>query len=224
MLRNIMSHKIRTSALLALAFTSNAAFANGGHFLVDDATITDPGTCLFETWASRLNDESMAVLQPSCTTQGRWDIAVPLAYSWSNSEFTEVGLEVKTIVSDDILGGALAFSTGVIMDTIVDEFAGGFINIPYSSALNAYWTLHLNVGTEYDHIDKDWHATWGVATTYALTQHIEVITEVAGSGAEDPIWALGARYQFNRFEVDMSLARDTEMNDTLYTLGVNVAF
>lgn len=224
MLRNTMKKLPLTSALLALAFTSSTAFANGGHFLVDDATITDPGTCQLETWTSRVSGESVWILQPACSTQGGWEFAVPLVYSWSDSEVTEVGLEAKTIVSEDVYGGALAFTVGLVMDTVDDEFAGGFVNIPYSRELNAYWTLHLNAGTEYDRIGKYWNALWGVATTYALTQHIDVITEVAGVGSDDPIFGFGARYQFDRFDLDLGIARDTQVNDTIYTIGLNVAF
>lgn len=213
-----------TNTLVLGCFAAGSAAANGGHFLVDDATITDPGTCQLETWTSRFSGESFWVLQPACSTVNGWEFALPAVYSWSDNEFVELGLEAKTILSEDFAGGALAISIGTFFDLVDDEFAGGFVNFPYSRALDSYWTLHLNAGAEYDRFSSNWDATWGIATTYTLSQHIELIAETTGIGSDDPIFGIGARYAFERFDLDLGIAHVTELNDTIYTIGFNIAF
>ena len=46
---NYKSNPLFVVGATALFFCAPAAMANGGHFLVDDATVTDPGTCQVET-------------------------------------------------------------------------------------------------------------------------------------------------------------------------------
>lgn len=224
MLKNTLKTMSICTSALALALSSSLAYANGGHFLVDDATITDPGTCQLETWISRSSGESVWHLMPACSSAAGWEFTLPLIYSFSNSKLNAVGLEAKTILTDDFANGALAISVGVEMDTVNDEFAGGFINIPYSRELTPEWTLSLNAGTAFDHANSNWSATWGAASAFAFNQHFEVIAEVMSSDADNPTLGLGARYQFNRFDLDASVARDTETNNTIYTIGVNIAF
>lgn len=212
------------SAMLLGCLTTGTAAANGGHFLVDDAAITDHGKCQLETWSSRTDGESFWVLQPACSTRNGWEIGLPVAYSFSNSEFISLGLEAKTILTEDIAGGALAVSIGTSMDLIEDKSTGGFINFPFSRLINDHWHLHVNAGVNYDRLASRWDATWGVATTYALTESIELIAETAGMGSDSPAFAIGTRYAFAQFEIDVSVARDTQLKDTVYTIGFNLAF
>ena len=220
----------------ALALSMKPAHANGGHFLVDDADITPPGECMVETWGQRASagaqdrvDQPNAthawVAQAMCTTQNGWEIAVPLEYSTSDSELAAYGLELKTMLSTNLYGGALALSFGVMRDHQESDFEGGFINLPYSYPLNDTLMVHVNVGTEYDNFESEWSPTWGFATTVTVNERLDLIAETAGVGSDSPAAALGLRTVLNnRIELDASFGRDFEVRSNIVAVGLNVAF
>lgn len=220
---NYQSNPLFVVGATALFFCAPVAMANGGHFLVDDATVTDPGTCQVETWLSRVDSQTTTFLVPACTTQKGWEFSLPVNYDWSNSELAAFGLEAKTVITAN-QHAALAFSAGIEMDQVSDQFAGGFINIPVSFALNGPLQLHLNVGSAYAHESRDWEATYGVATTYGLSPTTALIIEAAALGNERPVFAAGLRHAFDRVELDASIARDRENRETIYTIGFNIPF
>lgn len=223
-----------TAGLLALG--AQPAIANGGHFLVDDADITPAGECMIETWVQRASagaqdrvDQPSAshvwAAQPICTTQNGWEITVPFEYSTSDSELAAYGLELKTMLSTDLYGGALALSFGVMRDHQESDFEGGFINIPYSRPLNDTVMIHVNVGTEYDNFESEWNPTWGLATTFTVYDRLDLIAETSGVGSDSPAAALGFRTVLNdRIELDASFGRDFEVRSNIVAVGLNVAF
>lgn len=220
---NYKSNPFYVVGAAALFFCAPVAMANGGHFLVDDATVTDPGTCQVETWLSRVDSQTTTFFVPACTTQQGWEFSLPVTYDWSDSELAAFGLEAKTVIAAN-QHAALAFSAGIEMDQVSDKFAGGFINIPVSLALSGPLQLHLNVGSAYVHDSRDWEATYGVATTYGLSSTTTLILEAAAIGNERPVIAAGLRHAFERVELDTSVARDRENRATIYTIGLNIAF
>ncbi|MBA3989219.1 MAG: hypothetical protein C0463_08850 [Idiomarina sp.] len=211
------------------------AHANGGHFLVDDADITPPGECALEVWAQRAsasaqdrvdqpNATHSVVAQPLCTTRNGWEIGIPLEYNTSESELASYGLELKTMLSGDLYGGALALSIGAVRDQQLDSFEGAFINLPYSRELNESAMLHINLGSQYDSIDSQWRATWGAAATVGLTSRFDLIAETAGVGRDSPAAALGLRSVLSsRVELDASFGRDFEVRSNLVAVGLNIA-
>lgn len=215
-------------ALLAgstlLAF-SPFAHANGGHFLVDDADITPRGECAVETFVQRFAGTSGVATAGLCTTQSGWEIGVPVTYNLSDNELSTYGLELKTIATDNLWGGALAISVGVERDNEANAYSGGFINLPYSRSLSSDVVLHVNIGSAYSHAERDWQATWGVASTFTLNEQLDVIAETAGVGSDKPTFAIGFRSAFaDRFEFDASVGRDLEQRGNVVTLGLNIAF
>jgi hypothetical protein len=226
---------VASSAAL-VSLLSAPAMANGGHFLVDDADITPPGECQLETWFQRASagaqdrvDQPSAshvwVAQPACSTANGWEIAAPLEFSTSDSELAAYGLEVKTMLSTDFMGGALAVSAGVMRDHQVNDFEGGFINLPFTTTLTDVVTLHVNAGAEYDNFDSEWNPTWGVAATFAMPNGMEFITETAGVGSDSPAAAIGLRSALGaQTELDVSFGRDFEVRSNIASIGLSIAF
>ncbi|RUO26886.1 hypothetical protein CWE09_09405 [Aliidiomarina minuta] len=217
-------------------FASQPVMANGGHFLVDDADITPPGECMLETWFQRASagapqrvDQPNAshswVAMPICTTQNGWEVSLPVEYNTSDSELAAYGLELKTMLSTNLNGGALALSVGVMRDHQESDFEGGFINLPYSYPVNDALMVHVNVGTEYNNFDSEWNPTWGLATTFTVNERLDLIAETAGVSDDSPAAALGFRTVLNdRIEFDASFGRDFEVRSNIVTIGLNVAF
>lgn len=206
-----------------LLLSSPMALANGGHFLVDDADIVPAGECALESWVQRADGANVFATNPICTTQNGWEFTLPLVYNISDSQAEEVGLEAKTIVSDDFMGGAVTVSFGGFYDLDNDTLLGGFVNIPFSRAA-AFGMVHVNLGAEYDDLASAWDPTWGLATTHAITGQQELILEVAGAGSDTPTAAVGTRLANGGIELDASVGRDFEHNDNIFTLGLNLAF
>ncbi|MCH8501568.1 MAG: hypothetical protein LAT77_06620 [Aliidiomarina sp.] len=207
----------------ALVLIAPTALANGGHFLVDDAAITDPGHCQLESWVSRVDSHTTLIAVPACTTQRGWELSVPFVYDWQNSQVAALGFEAKTMLAEG-QSSALAISSGIEFDQVADTFAGGFINVPYSHALNSAIELHVNLGTAYTHEDSAWDATYGLATTFAIAAKTALIVEGAAVGDDRPTLAVGLRHATGRVELDTSVARDRENRETIYTIGLNIAF
>ena len=219
-----------------LVFTAPAAHANGGHFLVDDADITPAGECAMEIWGQRASasapervDQPSAshvmVAQPMCSTNNGWEVAVPFEYSTSDSELAAYGLELKTMLSHNLYGGALALSFGVMRDHQANDYEGGFINLPYSYPVHDDLVLHINTGAEYNNFDDEWNATWGLATTFTVSDRLDLIAETAGVGSDSPAAAFGFRTVLNNnFELDASFGRDFEVRSNIVSVGLNVAF
>lgn len=224
------------SAASVFALATAPAVANGGHFLVDDADITPAGECMVETWVQRASagaqdrvdqpsSSHVWAAQPICTTQNGWEITVPFEYSTSDSEPAAYGLELKTMVSHNLYGGALALSFGVMRDHQDSDFEGGFINIPYSRPVNDSVMLHVNVGTEYDNFESEWNPTWGLATTITVNERLDLIAETAGVGSDSPAAGLGLRTVLSdRIELDASFGRDFEVRSNIVAVGLNIAF
>ncbi|MDP4529091.1 hypothetical protein Q3O59_08615 [Alkalimonas delamerensis] len=230
-----MQYKVSTLTLATLATTAvltlgiQQAHANGAHFLVDDADITPPGECAVETWFQRASVGGASFhgleVQPMCSTRNGWEIALPLAYNTSDSELAGYGLELKTMLSTDFYGGALALSFGVMRDHQESEFEGGFINVPYSAEISDAVMLHVNLGVEYDKFESDWNPTWGLASTFTVHERLDLIVETAGVGSDSPAAAVGFRSALNdRIELDASYARDFEDKVNVLTIGLNIAF
>lgn len=212
------------------------AFAAGGHFLVDDADITPAGDCQLESWFQRASSgthdrvdqpsaEHAWVAQSMCSTRNFWEVATPVEYNTSDNELAAYGLEVKTMMPIQLLEGNLAFSAGIMRDHQESEFEGGFINIPYSRALNERFKMHFNLGTEYNQADSEWSPTWGAATAFRLHDRIDLISEAAGVGSDSPSAALGLRSQLSSaVEFDASFGRDFEVRSNIFSIGLNMAF
>lgn len=224
---------VMTASLFA--FTTPSVHANGGHFLVDDADITPPGECALEIWGQRAsagaqervdqpNASHVMVAQPMCSTNNGWEVAVPLEYSTSDSQLAAYGLELKTMLSHDLYGGALALSFGVMRDHQANDYEGGFINLPYSYSVHDDMVLHINTGAEYSNFEDEWNATWGVATTFTFSERLDLIAETAGVGSDRPAAAFGFRTVLNNIELDASFGRDFEVRSNIASVGLNVAF
>ncbi|MCC5854158.1 MAG: hypothetical protein JJU10_00560 [Idiomarina sp.] len=214
----------------ALGFTAavsmtSLAHANGGHFLVDEATITPIGECALDTWIAHSDSTSVLTLMPMCAVQSGWELALPAELNLSDGKFDLIGFEAKRMLSESFLDGALALSMGTAYNNTDDSLDVVFVNIPYTRTIAGFGDLHINLGAEYAYSDRQIDPTWGVASTHAISDSQDLILEVAGLGQDRPTAALGLRSATRGgWEVDVSFARDFETRANIATLGVNVAF
>jgi hypothetical protein len=219
-----MKHLKVLCLVAAACLGANVAWANGGHFLVDDAGISPGGSCGLETWVSRINSTNLATLSPFCNFTGGSEWTLPLVYNLEGTELVYMGLEYKTVWLDTGRGPALAFDTGVLYSRIAREFEEYYINIPASFQLLENLTLHLNAGGRHDRADRDTYATWGLAATVKTVNGPVLIMEYADDDRHDPWIAAGARFRVGatRWTLDLGVARDTGSGDNMFTIGLNI--
>ena len=201
------------------------AGANGGHFLVDDAATTPPQTCALETWVTRMDPTTRATVAPMCNITGASEWKLPLEYNLSNDELTTIGLDYKRVLWASRSGPALAGSAGFRYNRVTSEMDTYYLNIPLSFQPMDSLTLHLNGGVEHDRPLDDTYATWGVAATFKpVTGPIWILEMYDNDRRQDPIIAGGARMNVGstRWTLDLGLARDTQLDETAYTLGINI--
>ncbi|WP_027328958.1 hypothetical protein [Marinimicrobium agarilyticum] len=208
-----------------LSVLAGYASANGGHFMVDDASITPPQNCEFETWYTHADPVSHSVVSPGCNFTGGSDWTLPVTYNNETDEVSDIGLEYKKVVWTSRSGPALAVSGGANYHRSASELDRYFVNVPLSFQLVDSLTLHLNGGVEHDRVIDDTYATWGVAATFKPVVGPVWILEMADNDLrQDPIYAGGVRTAIGstRWTLDLGLAHDTQLDETAYTLGINI--
>lgn len=214
---------IVTAALVSLCFSPLAA-ANGGHFMVDDAAITPPRTCQLEIWGTRQSPDTVMTLNPACNILGGSEWSLPVEYDTVNSETRAVGLEYKTVLFNRSRGPAIGVSGGAMYQRANSSVSEIFVNVPISWQITDPLTLHLNGGALHDRELDDTYATWGLAGTLKTISGPVLIAEFSDNDRYDPIYGVGARFTIGstRWTLDMGVSRDTHLEETAYTLGVNI--
>lgn len=208
----------------AAGLGANLAWANGGHFAVDDAGITPGGNCGMETWVSRVRSTNMATVKPMCNFTGGSEWALPLVYDLDSSNLAYMGLNYKTIWLDSARGPALAFDTGFLYDRQNREFDNYYINIPASLQVLENLTMHLNGGLRHDRAPRDTYATWGLAATVKTVNGPLIIMEYADDDRHDPLVGIGARFRVGatHWTLDLGVARETGPGENIFTIGLNI--
>ncbi|MDQ2077173.1 hypothetical protein [Marinimicrobium sp. ABcell2] len=219
-----MKH-IKVLCLAAAAcLGANLAWANGGHFAVDDAGIAPGGSCGMESWISRVDSTNTATLSPMCNFTGGSEWTLPLVYNLEGSELAYMGLEYKTVWLDTGRGPALAFDAGFMYNRLARDFEEYYINIPASFQALENLTLHLNTGARHEPDARDTYATWGLAATVKTVNGPVLIMEYSDDDRYDPLIAAGARFRVGatRWTMDLGVAHDTGPGDNIFTIGLNI--
>ncbi len=213
------------AGIACLWLAATGAFANGGQFLVDDASIIPPQSCELETWVTRADPVTRATVSPGCNFTGGSGWTMPLEYNLSDDDLTAIGLEYKTVLWTSRSGPALAATGGLRYNRAASELDTYYLNIPLSVQPVDSLTLHLNGGVEHDRLLDDTYATWGLAATLKPgVGPVWILEMVDNDSRQDPIIAGGARMEIGstRWTMDLGLARDTQLDETAYTLGINI--
>lgn len=226
-----MKQQTRLVSLCSVALTGFAmggavktAHANGGHFLVDDAAITPPSTCSVETWATRLDSSTQFTLNPMCNFTGGSEWALPVEYDSELDEITTIGLDYNTVLYSRGSGPAVAVGGGVRYDRVTSEMNEIYLNIPVSLQVMDNVTLHLNGGVLHDRVLDDTFGTWGVATSIKTISGPMLVVEMFEDDRYEPVYGAGARFNIGstRWTLDLGVARDTHVDETEYSIGVNI--
>ncbi len=213
------------AGIACLWLAAAGASANGGHFLVDDAGIIPPQSCELESWVTRADPVTHATVAPGCNFTGGSGWTMPLEYNLSNDDLTAIGLEYKTVLWTSRSGPALAATGGLRYSRTTSELDTYYLNIPLSFQPMDSLTLHVNGGVEHDRVLDDTYATWGLAATVKpVTGPVWIVEMYNNDVRQDPIIAGGARMNIGstRWTLDLGLARDTQLDETAYTLGINI--
>lgn len=211
-------------AIMVLTLVSAHSWANGGHFKVDDASITPSSVCQLESWLSRDDSANVGVLKPACNFTGGSEWSLPVSYDLSSDEALGLGLEYKTVWLDTGSGPALAFDAGFNYSLAADELEQVYLNLPISLQVLENLTLHANVGGLHDRLEDENYGTWGLAATWTTINGPKLIAEVADNHRAEPIFGLGARFGLGttRWTLDLGAAHNSNSEENTYTLGLNI--
>lgn len=218
---------LSTAAVLVLA--SGQTHANNGHFMVDHAVVTEPGSCQVESWFSRQSrgdiDVDTLVGKPACTIGNGWQFSLPVAYLTDDSELLSTGLEAKSIMAEGRNFGAIAMTLGTQYSHLTDRIERSYVNIPWSAETGPGVTWHLNAGMSHRRSNSNIYTNWGLAVSYAAADAVELILEGAATGSDSPTVAAGVRFHAaGGLEIDASLGRDNERKTDRATIGLNLRF
>lgn len=197
----------------------------GGHYVVDDAALVDPGSCEVETWYSRADSDTDEVSgRLTCNVVPNLDLAVAVSRFSPDSE-TAVELEAKTLFREmDASGWAWGLTVIGHFSDSMSEFDGVEAYIPVTKALTDNLDVHTNVGFAYEH-DGDDVAIWGLGAEYALGGGVSLIGETYGSHEGGTELQVGARAELGAGHLDLSygqVRRDSD--DNWVTVGFAWAF
>lgn len=201
------------------------AGANGGHFRVDDASVTPPHNCELAGWASRRDDASFATLEPSCNFTGGSGWSLPMEFSLETDELATLGLEYKRVLWNWDSGPALAAVAGTEYDRPASELDTYYAYVPLSVQPMDSLTFHLNGGVEHSRMEDDTYATWGLAATFKPVRGpVWIVEAIDDDRRADPTYAVGLRTGIGStaWTLDLGVARDTQFEETTYTLGINI--
>jgi hypothetical protein len=163
-MNNILTNRFITPALLTAGFLGAATtHAAGGHFIIDDATILDPGRCHVETWVEH-NGGTTLTLGPACHAGGvEWSLGLegPTTGSlvtWSVAPQAKVAFPLP----DERF--AVGAAVGLVLADQLRDFEGAYALVPFTWTA-AWGDVHLNAGYDWNRNGKD--ILRGGASAYA---------------------------------------------------------
>lgn len=210
-------------AALLLAGTQLPAWASGGHWVVDDAGMADPGRCELFTWYSRGGSDDQAIEgELSCNPFGGLEMTLGLGrFKDGGSWDTGVALEAKTILRDATVGG---WGWGLVArsdwrDTLSDHVSAE-LYVPLTVVVNDRLAVHVNGGGVWERDDRN-AAIWGVAADVALTPVLNLIGESYGTHRGDTEFQVGLRSEVRGALLDVSYGwTRSDSSDNWVTVGV----
>lgn len=215
--------------LIALGLVTLMSLANrpvlamGGHYVVDDAAMADPGRCEIYAWYSRGGSDDQAVEgELACNPLGNFELTLGLGRFKDDAGWdTGVALEGKTVIRDAAIGG---WGWGVVgrsewRDTLGDH-ANAQLYVPVTVIVNDRVAFHVNGGGVWERDDSN-AAIWGVAADVNLTPGLNLIGESYGTHRGGTEFQLGLRSGFGGGQVDLSYGwTRSSSSDNWVTLGV----
>lgn len=221
-----MRNTILTKSLLtAIALAPVVASGAGGQFVVDDATIADPGRCEVEAWYERANGTDAFTVMPFCNFTGNLELGLGL--NRVSDEDSELGVELaaKTLLGESPDG---RFAWGLALATqhsdTFNRFEGAELYVPITTVLTDTFTVHTNLGWGHAR-DEDDAALWGIGADYALAQNLNLIAEAWGTHQGGTTLQSGLRYGFGEGHLDFSYSQARrDSDDNWWALGFAWAF
>jgi hypothetical protein len=210
--------------LMLTGVVSANAVASGGHFLVDDGSVTPRNTCQLETWITRTSPVTTMTLAPACNFSAAAEWSLPTTYNLRTDEFSEIGLQRKAMLFGQRRGPSVAWSAGVNYSLSTDRVSDIYINFPVSLQVAESVVMHLNAGALYDRFDRETYATWGAATNIKVSDGPLLIAEIVGDDERDPIIGAGLRFHMGAtsWTLDLGVSRDTGPGKNSYIVGLNI--
>jgi hypothetical protein len=235
---------------LIIALTPAGALAAGGAFVVDDASIDEPGKCTAQFWSSAAtNHDFIAVAHPNCVV----NVGKPVEFDGQLQRSraggvwgTNATFAAKTNIipiKDHPFG--LGIEGGGTWDLISGANTGGYMFVPVTiPVVPDIFKINVNGGWLYDNVAKINYATWGAGFEWVLddpkVKKWTLIGEVFGQAGAlpsvapgdpplprsitDPRAQLGIRFApSDKFDIDLIGGHNvTGENAYWVTLGLNV--
>jgi hypothetical protein len=182
-------------AAAGMCLVAAPAYAAGGHFDVDDATVLDPGHCQYKAWVVRAPaaGATFARLGPGCRIGPLVDkLSAGLAWNMF-FDLTNHGRPTQTFYA------------------------------PFTwSAAEKLW-VHANIGLDRDAAGTRWRRQ-GLSGEWAASDKFTVIAErvkIVGDWTS----RLGGRFNISEtLSVDLSAARFGLRGERIYVIGLNQEF
>lgn len=207
------------------------AWAAGGHYVVDDATMVQAGRCQFETWLTAFEGGGTLLhLTPACRPMGDLELTLSAALDPGEPELDNLLFQGKTLFrSLDASDFGFGVTAGGIQDIAAGRLDSLYAFVPMTRVFTSDGRLlvHLNLGWEYDRPRRRHLATWGLGGDLGLRSWLHAIAEIHGSHDGDREAQAGLRYTpaSDRFDLDLSLGRDLRAGShRWYTLGLALRF
>lgn len=216
---------LKSLILCCAALSGALAQANGGHFQVDDASVTPAKQCQLSTWISRHSPDTDWTLEPGCNFTGSSAWYLPMEYSLERDELHRIGLEYKRVLWNWTSGPAMAGLLGTEYSRQAEELDTFYAKVPLSFQPLDNLSLHLNGGVEHSRVLDDTYATWGLAATIKPVHGpIWILEATDNERRREPIYGLGWRTNIGSttWTLDFGVQRDTLHEETTYNLGINI--
>jgi hypothetical protein len=211
--------------VVAALAASARAYAAGGSYLTDDATITPEGHCQLETWVREITPSSLeGDASPACTFDGvEWSGI--LVHRDDHDAGTLYGLSAKWVGGDlERDGRAIGVAASV-------THAGGattsLVYVPASVAVLPEQRLVLNVNLGARRLPTTpWRAVAGFGFDVALSRTWHLIGEDNDFAGAEKIAQIGARWSASEsIDIDLVFGEGRRMDDRHWvTVGVNAGF
>lgn len=222
-----MQKKLLAGLLPVTCLLSSPALAAGGHFAVDDATLTDAGRCQIETWYARgnSNNDEFTFL-PACNPGGNLELTFGFGrVQEDGARDTLVELGAKTLfrtLEEDAFG--LGLGVSLFHSHEDSRVIGGEALVPLSVELADDLQANLNVGWAWERDDRD-AALWGVGVDYGFHDQVSLIAENYGSHRGGTRFGAGLRFAVAGLDLDLAydVAR-AERRDDAVIVGLAYAF
>lgn len=215
--------------VLPAALGAAPAWAAGNGHVVDDAAVTDPGTCAIESWVTRSSgDTGVLNVAPICT-RAAWpnlELAGFVAHGWEpGGSETVIGISPKLKLRDESrgLGLGLLATAGYSIDRakVTGVSLIGLATLPLGSRLR----VHLNGGWQYFRLARNTDLFVGAQAELAVTKRLTLMVEGFTRDREKPGGQIGVRWARpdGRFDIDLMAGRylDGVTRDAV-TLGVTL--